>query len=401
MKNIDLEYVCTVIGNLSGIPIRLFRDGEMILYHSIVNLPSDPFTLYKKDVFSVKSNLGYYVTPFFDYYGIVNSTEYKIVIGPTRQIPINERDLRKLAFELDVAKDSVGEFISSMKAIITMPLESVMQMLCIINYILNGEKKSLGDVSIYDSSQSELKSSFEKQKIDKKFDGAPEIHQLQENHNTLALEESIMRIVRKGDTAALYEWVKNAPAVRGGILAENQIRQMKNTFIVSVTLVSRSAIRGGMDTEDALSLSDAYIQRCEIMNSIEDITNLQYRMVVDFTEQVEKVRLGKNPSKLVTDVANYVHHHLSEPVKTEDIAKFLYMSRSRLSTKFKEEAGINLNDFILQEKAEEAKRLLRYTDKSLSAVSSYLGFSSQSHFTRVFKSYTQKTPKEYRDSLGK
>ena len=30
MKNIDLQYICTVIGNLAGIPIRLFRDNTMI-----------------------------------------------------------------------------------------------------------------------------------------------------------------------------------------------------------------------------------------------------------------------------------------------------------------------------------------------------------------------------------
>ena len=36
-------------------------------------------------------------------------------------------------------------------------------------------------------------------------------------------------------------------------------------------------------------------------------------------------------------------------------------------------------------KTEEAKRLLRYSDKPITAISSYLGFSSPSHFSRVFK----------------
>ena len=38
--------------------------------------------------------------------------------------------------------------------------------------------------------------------------------------------------------------------------------------------------------------------------------------------------------------------------------------------------GESLTDFILKEKTEEAKRLLRYSDKSLTAIGSYLGFSS-------------------------
>ena len=74
----------------------------------------------------------------------------------------------------------------------------------------------------------------------------------------------------------------------------------------------------------------------------------------------------------------------------------MYLSRTRLSVKFKEETGMTLTDFILKEKTEEAKRLLRYTDKTLPAISAYLGFSSQSHFSRVFRKYAECSPSEYR-----
>ena len=132
-----------------------------------------------------------------------------------------------------------------------------------------------------------------------------------------------MNIVRKGDSAALREWINNAPAVRSGILASNQLRQQKNIFIVTATLTSRSAIRGGMDVDDALSLSDSYIQKCELLNSMINLTNLQYRMIMDFTERVERIRLGNHPSKLVIGISNYIQHHLSEAITTEDIAEYL------------------------------------------------------------------------------
>ena len=165
---------------------------------------------------------------------------------------------------------------------------------------------------------------------------------------------------------------------------------------MTTTLVSRSAIRGGMEVNEALSLSDAYIQKCELLDSIERITNLQYRMLFDYTERVEKLRLGRAPSKFVLDVTNYVRRHLSEAITTEDIADALFLSRSRLSVKFKEETGETLTDFILKEKTEEAKRLLRYTEKPAVAISNFLGFSSQSHFSRVFKKYAGCLPHEYR-----
>lgn len=52
---------------------------------------------------------------------------------------------------------------------------------------------------------------------------------------------------------------------------------------------------------------------------------------------------------------------------------------------------------MLQEKTEEAKRLLRYSDKSLTAIGAYLGFSSPGHFSRVFKKYAGVSPREYRE----
>ncbi len=401
MENLDLQYICSVIGNLSGIPVRLFKNDEQVFYQSFVNLPKDPFILYKKEIFDINTSLGYYITPNFDYYGIVNYSEQKIVIGPTRQIRANEKNLRELAFKLDLIHEVADEFVRAMQSIVTMPLESIMQMLCVINYVLNGEKIKLEDIQIYDSHQYELKQYIENEQTKKNFDPLSEIQMQYGIHNTLSLEQTLMNIVRKGDTAALREWTNSAPAFRAGILASNELRQLKNTIIVTATLVSRNAIRGGMDPEEALSLSDSYIQKCELMNTLTNLTNLQYRMVMDFTERVERIRNGKTPSKLIIDVSNYIQHHLSDSITTEDVAKHLFISRSRLSTKFKAETGINLNDFITQEKIEEAKRLLRYSDKTILAISSFLGFSSQSHFSHVFKKYTDKTPNDYRELHSK
>jgi len=392
-----LQYICTVIGNLSGIPVRLYENDKQVFYHSLSNLPKDPISLYLEDIFKIKTNLGYYITPFFNYYGIINFLQYKIVIGPTRQLPANEKDLREIAFQLDLVNELADDFVSAMKSIVPMPLESIMQILCVINHIFNKEKIKLEDIQIYEFQQSEIKQQFEDEKTDKNFEALTEIHHQQEIHNTLAIEQTLMNIVRKGDSAALREWINNAPAVRSGILASNQLRQQKNIFIVTATLTSRSAIRGGMDVDDALSLSDSYIQKCELLNSMINLTNLQYRMIMDFTERVERIRLGNHPSKLVIDISNYIQHHLSEAITTENIAEYLFISRSRLSTKFKAETGINLTDFIMQEKIEEAKRLLRYSDKTSHSISSYLGFASQSHFSKVFKKFTGKTPNEYRE----
>ena len=395
MTSIDLRYLCTTIGNLAGIPIRIFEDGTQIYYYSVVYLPKDPMVLCRAEVFAIGDHVGYCVTPQFHYYGVVNSGRVKIVVGPTRQISETDQELRELAFRLDLSGDEADAMISGVRSIVRMPMESVLQMLCTMNYVLNGEKLELKDVSIHEQDQAELVIRQERRRVQDNF--PEDLPQFPTEHNTYDLEQLLLRMVRKGDTAALREWFSSAPAVRGGVVAREPLRQRKNLFIVTATLASRAAIQGGMQINDAFTLSDSYIQQCELLTGPERITNLQYQMLLDYTERVERLRCGKTPSRLAVDVANYVQHHLSDAIKTEDIAKALYISRPYLSRKFKADTGENIADFVLKEKTEEAKRLLRYSDKSLTAIGSYLGFSSAGHFSRVFKTYVGTTPSEYRE----
>ena len=394
MGELDLRYLCTTIGNLSGVPVRIFQGEELVFYYALSQLPRDPMAVCREEIFAVRDHVGYIITRHFHYYGIVNSGRTKIVLGPTRQIGENDQELRELAFLADVEAEDTEAFVAGMKAIVRIPFESILQMLCTINHALNGEKLSLEDIAIYPADQERLAAEQSREQARHRL--SPPEEEGRNVHNSFDQEQTLLRIVRKGDTAAIREWYTSAPAIRGGIMAREQLRQQKNLFIVTAALVSRAAIRGGMDVDDAFFCSDSYIQQCELMNAPDAIFNLQYRMVLDYTERVERLRQGKQPSKLTIDVSNYIQHHISEPITVEKIAEALFLSRPYLSRRFKEETGESLTDFILKEKTEEAKRLLRYSDKPLTAISSYLGFSSPSHFSRVFRRYTGYIPREYR-----
>lgn len=388
MEQQDLEYICSVIGNLASVPIRIYKKGELAYYYSLIELAKDPIKPYLENVLGVTSHIGYFTTPIFYYYGVVNSGEFKIVLGPTRQGEVSKESLNELAFECGVNKDDTPAFVSAMEAILPLPLASVLQMLCSLNFILNREKLSLADLTL---ANQETPFEMRQETSQVKHSKGEEVI-----HNTFTAEETIMNFVSHGDVSALKEWSKSAPALRPGTLSKDAIRQMKNTFIVATTLASRAAIRGGMDVNDALDQSDAYIQHCELLGKAEDIANLQFRMILDYTEKVEKIRIGKDPSKFLKDVSNYVRKHLQEPVDIASLAKALFFSRTHLATKFKEESGMTLTDYILGEKVAEAKRLLRYSDKPIGSIAYYLGFSSQSHFANVFKNYADLSPNEYR-----
>lgn len=394
----DIEYIATTIANLAGTLVRIYKGNEKVFSHSLVLFPKDPVIPYLRDIQKIEKDIGYFLTPSFQYYGFIRHNDYEIILGPSHQEPNNPSDLRKLAFECDVPNEEVGDFIAGMNALTAMPLNSFLEMLCAIHFALNKEKVYLKDLAIYEEEQEDLSKEMEKRESDS-FER--ESFSMVEEHNTFDMERTILEFVRRGDLASFKEWLMKAPAAHAGPLADSALRQWKNTFIVTATLVSRSAIRGGLDRNEALTLSDSYIQRCELLRSVERLQNLQFHMLLDYTERVERLHLGKNPSKLIKEVANYVQKHLYEPISIEALSHAVFMSRCHLATRFKEEMGMTLTDYILNGKIDEAKSLLRYTDKPLSTIGGYLGFSSQSHFSNVFRKITKESPKEYRNKHNK
>ena len=391
-----LRYICTMIGNLSGVPIRIYKNRSLIFSHSVVWLPVDPICLCEDEILDIRSHMGYYTAQFFYSYGIVNYEDYSIISGPTRLTSARVQELRELAFLAGVPSEETDAFVSGMRAVISLPLESLLQMLLSVNFFLNEEMLEITDLTIREDEQQMYNAQLGREQAEHRYDQDLLDPVAQEVHNTYRTEQTLLDLIEKGDVGALDEWLKDAPAVRPGSIAPDQLRQVKNTLIVTATLASRAAVRGGMDVEDAFSLSDAYIRKCELLQTPDRIINLQYHMVLDFTSQVSNLKLHGNSSALAAAVAEYVRHHLSDPVSTEKIAEKLHFSRTWLSRKFHEETGIPLSDFIRIKKTEEAQRLLRYTDKSLREISVYLGYSSQSHFQTVFKKQLGVTPMQYR-----
>lgn len=394
MQSIDYNYIGTIIGSVFGIPTRIYKNNTLIFYYSTVNLIKDPVSIYQADILEITDRISYFMTAHFCYYGIVNSDNYKIVIGPASQVPNSTPTLRDLAMQLDIPGDDIDDFIIAMQDITHIPLESLMQILCLLNYILNDEKRFLHDVFIDDAIQKQFIESMNKHNAEMFFSN--DTNQSIVLHNTYDLEQNVMNMVRKGDYMALAGVIEKSTTLKIGTMSNNQLRQLKDTFIATTTLVSRSAIHGGMNPDDAFTLSDSYIQKCESSNDYSRIINLRYRMLIDFARHVNQLQEAGAKSQLVSDVANYIDHHMSETITVEAMAKEFYMSRSYLSKRFKAESNITLTDFILNRKTEEAKHLLRYTDQPLTAISLHLGFSSPGHFSRVFRKYVSMSPSDYR-----
>ncbi len=95
-------------------------------------------------------------------------------------------------------------------------------------------------------------------------------------------------------------------------------------------------------------------------------------------------------------LSSYVHENYTEDISMEDICRTLGMSRSTLYRFGKSVLGCSINDYIHHVRIKEAKKLLRQTDQSISAIAQACGYTNDTSFYRAFKNQVGKTPNEYR-----
>lgn len=108
---------------------------------------------------------------------------------------------------------------------------------------------------------------------------------------------------------------------------------------------------------------------------------------------------GLAPYKL-KQILNYIGDRLSEEVSVEAMANYLDLSPFHFCREFKKSVGLTPHKYIMQQRVEMAKILLKKErNLPLAEVALDCGFYNQSHFGRVFKSYVGTTPKRYRESL--
>jgi AraC-like DNA-binding protein len=88
--------------------------------------------------------------------------------------------------------------------------------------------------------------------------------------------------------------------------------------------------------------------------------------------------------------------HLGIPLSLETLADTVRLSPGHFARKFHQSAGLSLNRFINSRRISAALALLRQGTDPLAGIALDLGFSSQSHFTRLFSGLTGLSPDQFR-----
>ena len=79
-----------------------------------------------------------------------------------------------------------------------------------------------------------------------------------------------------------------------------------------------------------------------------------------------------------------------------DVSREVNLSPDHFGTVFRQATGRTFVAHVQQRRVEEAKVLLTTTRKSITEICLDCGFTNLTHFNRVFRRWTKKSPRQYR-----
>jgi LacI family transcriptional regulator len=98
----------------------------------------------------------------------------------------------------------------------------------------------------------------------------------------------------------------------------------------------------------------------------------------------------------VTAALHYIWDHSGEPIRVDQVAASVGLSRRMLEIRFRSALGRSLNDEVQRAHLEAAKRLLTETDWPMDKVALASGYSGASYLCSLFQRLVAITPAEYR-----
>ena len=193
-----------------------------------------------------------------------------------------------------------------------------------------------------------------------------------------------------------------APIIRGADTDQHELSAQSNgLWAISAGLShnikdDQELLKQGLILYDALYSWAKYLQK-------EKHTQQPFEhLLLDVFNSYLKPKSGgkKKIPEWAQELKEIIQDHIDTNLSLKEISKGLEINPSYLSREFsKYFDDLSFGDYIRKSRIEKAKELMQSKNYSLTEIAYLTGFSDQSHFTRIFKHHTGKSPSAYKKEL--
>jgi signal transduction histidine kinase/CheY-like chemotaxis protein len=112
----------------------------------------------------------------------------------------------------------------------------------------------------------------------------------------------------------------------------------------------------------------------------------------------QKRRISAEAKRLVRLAMVYLQKNYSEPISRRDIAKHIGITEDHLTYCFRQELGITPIHYLQRYRINQAKRLLKESNQTITEIAFNVGFSDSGYFSRIFRREIGMSPEMFRQT---
>lgn len=214
----------------------------------------------------------------------------------------------------------------------------------------------------------------------------------------MSFDTDLYHFIKTGNTKKCKHFLEEGEALNYPYFKINDTMFLRIATIAYSAIASHNAVLGGAETNKISELFQSNLLK--IMNFK---TPQQYweHLPNEMMKLCENVNASQQPyfeSKIVKKCIAYINDHLYSKITIEDLVELTSASKRTIIRHFKMDLNVTPSVYIMNEKLKEAEYLLYDTDITIIEISNMLGFSSQSHFSKMFKQKNNCTPLQFRNN---
>jgi AraC-like DNA-binding protein len=205
------------------------------------------------------------------------------------------------------------------------------------------------------------------------------------------LPEEIDKQLKMNNCKKVYELLETSKrSIKDNCLSYNYTQQI---IIELANIISKYAREINCFTEN--DQHNIIIEEFGKLTNIDEFYAWLEDIASSVTEFVENKRNTRNQT-IIDKVQDYITQNIHSDLSLNSIADAFYINPFNLSKMFKDEKGINLIDFIVDQRVQKAREMLVSTNISIDRIAEMCGYNATSYFIRKFKEKYYVTPKQYR-----
>lgn len=351
------------------------------------------------DLFEImKPNMIYKVTDSFMchyLFILLSQEEGKVLIaGPYLHTEVTKEIVLEKAEELSVPAQLVSQMIKYFGNLPLIRSEKFLFNIFIsFGEIIWGNDADFGVETISDVEVAKAELEALRNYKAKSEDSLLSIKILEERYNA---ERELMQAVSQGSINKIEKLFANPSSFVFEKRTEDPIRNMKNYLIICNTLFRKAAEYGSVHPFYIDGISADFAQRIEKIKTVAEANEFLMEMLRKYCALVKKHSM-KDYSLLIQKVMTVIDADLTADLGLKRLAEILNVNASYLSALFKKETGKTLTEYVTEKRVKHAAHLLRSTNLQIQTIAQHCGIFDVNYFAKIFRKYTGKSPKEYRE----